>query len=82
MRQHRAVGLTRCPVGGCDDAPAGVFCPTHRDMVSAPLRSKIGRAMWAMRGRGQGAIPPRLTELLVEAVREINRHAAKEMASL
>lgn len=73
--------LTRCAVAGCELKPAPMLCDAHLKLVSAPTRQTLGRAWWALRGRGTQALPAHLIELLTEAIREISKADHKAEAS-
>jgi hypothetical protein len=69
--------LTACAVAKCERKPAPMFCAEHLAMVSPEMRSRLGRAWWALRGRGTQGAPSSLIDLLVEAVGDISKALAK-----
>lgn len=52
-----------------------MLCEAHLAKVSRPTRVALGRAWWALRGRGQQDLPPSLLNLLTEAIRDIDHGA-------
>lgn len=68
-----AIGLSACPISGCDREPLGMFCEKHMAQVSVGLRMRIGRAMMALRGKGMGEVPANVMKLLREAATEVAR---------
>lgn len=76
--------LTRCAANGCARQPSPMLCVKHLAKVSAPTRVALGRAWWALRGRGKQDLPKHLVDLLTEAIRDINRPpfpVAREVAA-
>lgn len=71
QRKQKAVGFTTCPVNGCVDAPAPMFCPRHWPMLSGLVRRQVVTEMKSVRGRGTGRITDAMRDVLEAAMREV-----------
>lgn len=63
--------LSRCPIPDCPHRPMPWFCSTHWPFISSDTRARIVRFTKALRGSGEGDLPPTLRNLLIKAALEI-----------